>query len=142
MSGKRTLYVGGLDENVDEKTLQSAFIPFGDIVEVQIPLDQATQKNRGFGFVEFELAEDASAALDNMHNAELYGRVLKCNLAKPQQGPRNKPVWAEDSWHEDRDKEKEDGKEEEDSTEKLEEKTEEVEPETEGEPEKQEDQQT
>ena len=32
--GKKLLYVGGLAEEVDEKTLQSAFIPFGDIVEV------------------------------------------------------------------------------------------------------------
>jgi peptidyl-prolyl isomerase E (cyclophilin E) len=26
---KRTVYVGGLAEEVDEKTLQAAFIPFG-----------------------------------------------------------------------------------------------------------------
>ena len=34
--GKKLLYVGGLAEEVDEKTLQAAFIPFGDIVEVNI----------------------------------------------------------------------------------------------------------
>lgn len=28
---KRTLYVGGLVEEVDEKTLHAAFIPFGKI---------------------------------------------------------------------------------------------------------------
>jgi len=103
---RRTLYVGGLDERVTEQLLHAAFIPFGDIVEVQIPLDQSTQKNRGFGFVEYELPEDASAALDNMHNAELFGRTLKCNLAKPQYIQKNRAVWDEDEWHEERRKEK------------------------------------
>jgi len=34
--GKKLLYVGGLAEEVDAKVLQSAFIPFGDIVEVNM----------------------------------------------------------------------------------------------------------
>jgi RNA recognition motif-containing protein len=34
--------------------LHAAFIPFGPIKDVDIPLDHQTQKNRGFGFVTFE----------------------------------------------------------------------------------------
>ena len=51
---KTTLYVGGLEESVNEAILHSAFIPFGDIKDVNIPMDHATGKHRGFGFVEFE----------------------------------------------------------------------------------------
>ena len=40
-------------------------------------------KHRGFGFVEYEDKADATDAIDNMHNAELYGRVLRCNYAQP-----------------------------------------------------------
>ena len=40
--------------------------------------------HRGFGYVEFSLAEDAREAIDNMDQSELYGRVIKCNEAKPQ----------------------------------------------------------
>ena len=54
---KTTLYVGGLEENVNEATLHSAFIPFGDIKDVNIPMDNTTGKHRGFGFVEYESAE-------------------------------------------------------------------------------------
>ena len=39
MSGqnKKLLYVGGLAEEVDEKMLHAAFIPFGDIIgELQV----------------------------------------------------------------------------------------------------------
>ena len=42
------------------------------------------EPHRGFGYVEFSLAEDAREAIDNMDQAELYGRVIKCNQAKPQ----------------------------------------------------------
>ena len=54
---KTTLYVGGLEESVNEATLHSAFIPFGDIKDVNIPLDNTTGKHRGFGFVEYEVTE-------------------------------------------------------------------------------------
>lgn len=82
-ANKKMLYVGGLAEDVDEKTLNAAFIPFGDIADIQIPLDFATQKHRGFAFVEFENAEDAAAAIDNMNDAELFGRTIKVNIARP-----------------------------------------------------------
>lgn len=43
---KSELYVlffsGGLAEEVDEKVLHAAFIPFGDITDIQIPLDYET----------------------------------------------------------------------------------------------------
>ncbi len=54
---KTTLYVGGLEESVNEAILHSAFIPFGDIKDVNIPMDHATGKHRGFGFVEFDSKE-------------------------------------------------------------------------------------
>uniref|UniRef100_A0A8C6TXF0 Peptidyl-prolyl cis-trans isomerase n=1 Tax=Neogobius melanostomus TaxID=47308 RepID=A0A8C6TXF0_9GOBI len=38
-TNKRVLYIGGLAEEVDEKVLHAAFIPFGDIVDIQVPLD-------------------------------------------------------------------------------------------------------
>ncbi|KAK2493529.1 hypothetical protein MC885_011051 [Smutsia gigantea] len=73
-TSKRVLYVGGLAEEVDDKVLHAAFIPFGDITDIQIPLDYETEKHRGFAFVEFELAENES---------ELFGRTIRVNLAKP-----------------------------------------------------------
>ncbi|PIA40392.1 hypothetical protein AQUCO_02500238v1, partial [Aquilegia coerulea] len=104
---KNTLYVGGLAEEVNETILHSAFIPFGDIKDVKTPLDQATQKHRSFGFVTFLEKEDAAAAMDNMDNAELYGRVLTVNYALPEkikggeQGWAAQPIWADaDTWFE------------------------------------------
>ena len=70
--------------------LTAAFIPFGDLVDVQIPTEQKTNQHRGFGFVEYDSRDDALAALDNMHGAELYGRALKVAFAKPQLLPQNR----------------------------------------------------
>ena len=36
-------FSGGLAEEVDEKILHAAFIPFGEVIDVQIPLDYATR---------------------------------------------------------------------------------------------------
>lgn len=55
----------------------------GEINDVQIPLDYETEKHRGFAFIEFELAEDAAAAIDNMNDGELFGRTIRVNGAKP-----------------------------------------------------------
>jgi len=99
-NAKRTIYVGGLAEEVDEKILNAAFIPFGEIVDVQIPLDYESEKHRGFAFIEFESAEDAAAAIDNMNDSEMFGRTIRVNIAKPQKIKEgsSKPVWAEDTW--------------------------------------------
>lgn len=91
---KTTLYVGGLAEEVNESILHAAFIPFGDIKDVKTPLDQATQKHRSFGFVTFLEKEDATAAMDNMDGAELYGRVLTVNYALPERIKGGEQGWA------------------------------------------------
>lgn len=118
----KTVFVGGLDQQVTQQTLHDAFIPFGDITDVSLPkpelqvpiasiIHKKNQKktrkknipspleltlhehshrasnkdpHRGFGYVEFSLAEDAREAIDNMDQSELYGRVIKVNQAKPQ----------------------------------------------------------
>ncbi len=71
----RLRYVGGLEESINEAVLHAAFIPFGEVKDVSVPLDHATGKHRGFGFVEYEEKEDAADAIDNMNNAELYSKV-------------------------------------------------------------------
>ena len=55
-----------MNEDVDEKVLRAAFIPFGELSEVQLPIDYQTEKHRGFAFIDYELPEDAQAAIDNM----------------------------------------------------------------------------
>jgi RNA recognition motif-containing protein len=84
---KGTVYVGGLAPVVDAASLHAAFIPFGEIVDISLPKPEApssTDIHRGFGYVEFEDPSDALEAIENMDQAELFGRVIKVSTAKPQ----------------------------------------------------------
>ncbi len=54
----------------------------------------AAEKHKGFAFVQYDEKEDAADAIDNMHNAELFGRVLRVNLSKPDaHRGGHRPVW-------------------------------------------------
>ena len=90
--GSNKLWVTGLDkEKVNEAALHAAFIPYGDLVQVEISTDSRGQR-RGYGYVIFELQADAEAARDNLHNGELFGRRISVQYAKPVEG-RTRGVW-------------------------------------------------
>ena len=99
---KRILYVGGLADEVSEETLHAAFLPFGEITEVSIPRnhESKTAEHRGFAFVHFDVEPDADEARFNMNGAELFGRVLRVNVAKAMTHKlgASKPVWSADDW--------------------------------------------
>ncbi|KAI8924998.1 cyclophilin-like domain-containing protein [Entophlyctis helioformis] len=100
-----TVFVGGLDAKVTEEILYAAFLPFGDIMQVQIPRDThgqpGTLAHKGFGFVDYELPEDARAAMDNMHMAELAGKVIKVTMARATRGKpelQTRAIWEDMEW--------------------------------------------
>ena len=82
MTARKALYVGGIDQNVTQEVLHAAFVPFGELRDVHIPMDYRDNTNKGFGFVEFVDENDADAAIDNMDGAELCGKILRVNATK------------------------------------------------------------
>ncbi|KAL9715175.1 hypothetical protein Ac2012v2_001836 [Leucoagaricus gongylophorus] len=105
---KKTVFVGGLSEDMDEGIIYENFASFGDILDVQLPsavVDPNRQnepKHRGYAFVTFSSPADAQDAIDNMDMNELKGKVLKVNLARPMKGPvqpmGNRAVWESEEW--------------------------------------------
>jgi peptidyl-prolyl isomerase E (cyclophilin E) len=79
------VFCGGLEETVTKDIIQSLFIPFGEILDIQTPLNPETGKNRGFAVIEFEVLEDGEAAIDNMNNSEYNGKVLTVHVAKNEE---------------------------------------------------------
>lgn len=82
---KATVYVGGLSPLATNTHVLDAFIPFGEIVEVQVPRNDkpnSTEPHKGFAYVEYEDIGDAKEAIDNMDQAEFFGRVLKVSQAR------------------------------------------------------------
>lgn len=100
----RLVFVGNIPDEADYNVIHSAFIPFGDIKEIRIPVDPVSNERRGYALVEFDEEEDAEHSIFNMHNGELGGRILRVERAKPQKDREvmNRPVWADDSYYEDK----------------------------------------
>jgi len=101
------LYVGNLSFNTSEAELRDAFGAFGSLTDVYIAMDRETGRPRGFAFVTFTTAEESALAVEKMNGAELGGRALTVNEAKPKEsmgggaggggrnfGPNRKPFTA------------------------------------------------
>ena len=54
LQSKRALYVGGVDTAVKLDTLRAAFIPFGPIHHIEMPMDYEKGVHKGFAFIEFQ----------------------------------------------------------------------------------------
>ena len=80
--GPTKLFVGGLSSETTTDDLRSSFAKFGDIVDVAVISDRATNQSRGFGFVSYQSSADAEAAIKGMNGVELDGRTLKVNRAE------------------------------------------------------------
>jgi RNA recognition motif-containing protein len=78
------LYVGNLSFNTTEDALRTAFGQFGSITDVYIANDRETGRPRGFAFVTFSTAEESKAAIEKMNGADLDGRALTVNEARPK----------------------------------------------------------
>jgi len=76
------LYVGNLSYSTGEAQLRQAFEPFGKLTSVSIITDRMTGQPRGFGFVEYENAEDAQRAVDSLNGQQVDGRTLNVNVAR------------------------------------------------------------
>lgn len=79
----RKLFVGNLPFSTEESTLQDLFAQAGPVESVRVMRDQATGRSRGFGFVEMATEDAAQAAIDKFNDAELDGRRLAVNEARP-----------------------------------------------------------
>jgi hypothetical protein len=77
----RRLFVGGLSWDTTSESLREAFSRFGPLTEAAVVNDRDTRRSRGFGFVTFENAVDATRATAEMDGASLDGRTLRVNPA-------------------------------------------------------------
>jgi cold-inducible RNA-binding protein len=79
------LFVGNLSFNTTENDLNDAFAAHGTVTETNLMMDRMTSRPRGFGFVTMSSAEEAQKAIAAMNGAEMDGRTLTVNVAKPRE---------------------------------------------------------
>ncbi len=80
----KTLYVGNISWGTTEDELKDTFEQFGEVVGCRIITERATGRSRGYGFVEVN-DEDFENMIEKMNGAEVGGRRLVVNEAKPRE---------------------------------------------------------
>eukprot|EP00210_Caulerpa_lentillifera_P002328 g2234.t1 len=74
-SGVGNIFVKGLDVEIDSRTLHDTFEVFGPIASAKVALDDDGNP-LGYGYVQYETAEAATAAVERANGMLLKGRQL------------------------------------------------------------------
>ena len=75
-------FVGGLAWATDDRSLEAAFSPYGEILDPKIINDRETGRSRGFGFVTFSSEQSMRDAIEGMNGKDLDGRSITVNEAQ------------------------------------------------------------
>jgi RNA recognition motif-containing protein len=90
----KNIFVGNLAFGATESGIRSLFERYGTVDRVNLVTDRDTGRSRGFAFVEMSDSAQADQAIQALNGAELDGRALNVNEARPKneggfsRGPR------------------------------------------------------
>ncbi|KAK4522060.1 NAPDH-dependent diflavin reductase [Mucor velutinosus] len=80
----KRLYIGNLDESINEYAIIQLFKPFGKITFIEVMVHWTGEKkgrSRGFCFLEYETKEQALEAISNLHGKTIKGKSLVVSFA-------------------------------------------------------------
>jgi RNA recognition motif-containing protein len=75
------LYIGNLDEKIQDYHLKDAFKDFGNVASAKVIKDHFSGKSKGFGFVEMPDEEEAIKTIRNVNGATWEGKVITVKKA-------------------------------------------------------------
>lgn len=81
----KKMFVGGLPYAWNDGDLEDLFAEHGTVESATIIMDRETNRSRGFGFVEMSNDSEAEAAIAALNDAEVDGRTLTVNEARPRE---------------------------------------------------------
>jgi len=79
------IYVGNLSYGVSEDNLREVFEAYGEVSSCKVITDKYSGRSKGFGFVEMDNESEAQAAIDQLDGAEIDGRAVRVNEARPRE---------------------------------------------------------
>jgi RNA recognition motif-containing protein len=79
------LFVGSLPYSMRDEDLEKLFAEHGEVTSAVVIMDRATNRSKGFGFVEFKTDEEAAAAMKALNESEIDGRKIVVNVARPRE---------------------------------------------------------
>ena len=76
------LFIGGLDEQVDEMMLTEVFSSFGTLIKSpQVARDLGTGKSLGYGFLSYDNFRSSDAAISSMNEQFLFNKQVRVMYA-------------------------------------------------------------
>ena len=88
------IYVGNLPWSATEQELADSFGEYGAVEKASIITDRDSGRSKGFGFVTMNDNDEANAAIEGLNGADLGGRALKVNEARPrEERPPRRDNW-------------------------------------------------
>lgn len=78
----KKIYIGNLSYSTSEDTLKNQFSQFGEVLSVSIIKDSATNKSKGFGFVEMTDDVVAENAISTLNQIEIDNRRVRVSEAQ------------------------------------------------------------
>jgi cold-inducible RNA-binding protein len=79
------LFVGGLPFSTTDDELRELFAAHGTVASATVVRDRETGRSKGFGFVEYENADEGKKAESALNNSEVGGRTISVAEARPKE---------------------------------------------------------
>jgi polyadenylate-binding protein len=76
-SGVGNIFVKNLHESIDNKQLYDTFSLFGNILSCKVVTDRETGNSKGYGYVHYETAEAANAAIEKLDGMLIDGQEVQ-----------------------------------------------------------------
>lgn len=76
ISRGKKVFVGQLAWSVAWQDLKDHFKPMGTILRADVATENGSRRSKGFGFIEFQNAEDAEKAIKELNDSVLHGRRI------------------------------------------------------------------
>lgn len=82
----KTLFVGSIAWATTSESLKAAFSEGGfSVTAAKVITDRETGRSKGFGFVDVANDDDAAKLIDKWNGADLEGRKIVVNEARPRE---------------------------------------------------------
>jgi RNA recognition motif-containing protein len=78
------IFVAKLNFKTRKEDLEATFARFGQVTACKIVRDKETGRSKGYGFIEMPNDVEANAAISELNEKELDGRVIIVKPANPK----------------------------------------------------------